>query len=105
MSDLTRCGRAGCGAPIRWAVTEAGKGMPLDAADYDAADERANVAIMRDAAGTLRARVITAKRPLMGYERRAMPHFATCASSPAPKTRRVELPPNVVRFPDRKARP
>lgn len=53
--------------------------MPVDPEPYAGDDERANLAVMRDGTGRLVCRVITAEAPLLGYERRAMPHWATCA--------------------------
>ncbi|GAA2364819.1 hypothetical protein [Streptomyces carpaticus] len=64
-----------CAAPIIWAVTPRQQRMPLDALP----DPSGNVAVHRDVAGRLRARVVSGERPtLEGSERLHMPHFASC---------------------------
>ena len=80
--------------------------MPVDPSPYDGDDERANLAVMRDGSGRLVCRVITAARPLMGYEHRAMPHWATCAPVAAEALARkaANLPPGVVPFPTHRTR-
>lgn len=67
-----------CGADIVWAVTPAGKRMPLDPARLEEDDARGNVAVRRDHHGTVQARVLSAAEPIRAGEWRAVPHFATC---------------------------
>lgn len=111
MTGILRLGRTSacrrCSALIVWARTEAGKAMPVDPDEYDGADERANLAVMLAGSGALTCRVITADRPLMGYERRAMPHWATCSDVAAQADAHraeADLPPNVLPFPTATAR-
>lgn len=74
-----RCGR--CGRPIVWARTPTGKRMPLDP---DPCDD-GNVAAYRDGLDRVQARVLTKDEEPKSYERRRMPHFATCgAVAPRP---------------------
>lgn len=84
-SDLRPCGR--CGAPIRWTTTEARKKLAINADP----DPTGNTAVLRDVAGELRSRQVTARRPLLGHERLMMPHAATCT----PPAQRVTSPPPV----------
>ena len=68
-----------CGKPVVFArvSNKAGKPpgrMPLNP-DPDPAG---NVAVYRDVAGALVARVVGKGGPCLGYERLMMPHFATC---------------------------
>lgn len=67
-----------CGLPIRWAWTEANKKMPVDPDEADRDDAAANLAVWRNHLRRLCVRVITAERPLLGFEHRGIPHFATC---------------------------
>ncbi len=83
-----RCGR--CPALIAFAVTEAGRSMPIDVEP----DVAGNVAVHVDGAGRIRARVVSRDRPVQGYERLHLPHFATCAAaqrSPATASNVVPL--------------
>lgn len=83
----TSCRR--CLAAIVWAVTDAGKRMPLDVRiDHTGLG---NVAVRQDATGRLNARVLADGQEPYGYERRAMPHFATCSPEPTP----ADLPAGV----------
>jgi hypothetical protein len=84
-----------CGASIEWGWTENGKRMPLDTAHYGRDDETANVAVRNDHTGRLWARVLREDRPLVGFERRRMPHFATC------RARRPSSPPTPAAAPAR----
>jgi len=79
---MSNCRR--CGARIEWALTYQGKRMPVDATPRD----DGNVAVHRDAAGVLHARVITGTAPLNHGEKRAVAHFATCTATTASKTTR-----------------
>ena len=64
-----------CTAAIVWAVTQDRKRrMPLNAEPDDAG----NVAAYHDQTGRLIARVLRKNEEPHGYERRYMPHFATC---------------------------
>ncbi|GIH91973.1 J domain-containing protein [Planobispora siamensis] len=76
-SDIKPCSR--CGADIRWTLTEARKRLAVNAEP----DPDGNTAVVRDVAGTLRSRAVTAERPLLPHERLMKPHAATCAP-PAP---------------------
>lgn len=67
-----------CGGAIRWAWTERNNKMPIDRDEADRDDEAANQAVWRNQLRRLCVRTITAERPLLGFEHRAMPHFATC---------------------------
>lgn len=104
---MTICRRPGCGTAIEFARTEAGQSMPMDVQDYPAEDERANLATWRDGLGRTTCRVITAERPLMGWERRRMPHWATCSTLAAEhdaKQADAQLGDNVLPFPTATAR-
>lgn len=81
-----------------------GKLMPLDPDDADV--EAANVAVYRDATGRLNARVLKRGAP-EPYERRRMPHFATCPALAASAGQRAtdalaEIADNVIPFLPRK---
>jgi hypothetical protein len=66
---VSRC--RSCGAPIRWAQTELGRRMPLDAEPYDG-PEPAGLFV-------LRAGVAVAVPPaVFDDEPRYRSHFATC---------------------------
>jgi hypothetical protein len=73
----------GCGAEILWAVTENGRRMPVDPARYPREDDKANLAVYTDHLRRVRVRVISADRPLAGFEHRGMPHAATCSAEAA----------------------
>lgn len=70
-----------CSAPVVWALTEAGKPMPLDGDGNGrlAAAPDGNVAVTPSTDG-LRARILSANDAPEAGEVRAMPHFATCPS-------------------------
>jgi hypothetical protein len=63
-----------CRAPVLWALTAMGKRMPLNPQP----DPDGNAAAYRDGTGRWRARVLHKDEHPLGYERRYMPHFATC---------------------------
>ena len=85
MSYPTRpCSR--CFAPIVWAITQASKRQPLDAAP----DPAGNVAAYRDVADNWRARSLRDGEEPLRYERRMMPHHATCSPPPPPAPRLVQ---------------
>lgn len=67
-----------CGGAIRWAWTERNKKMPVSRDEAPRDDEKANLAIWRNHLRRLCVRVITAERPLLGFEHRCLPHFAIC---------------------------
>ena len=77
-----------CFAPIVWAITQASKRQPLDAAP----DPAGNVAAYRDVADNWRARSLRDGEEPLRYERRMMPHFATCPQ-PASRQPRPGSPP------------
>lgn len=81
-----------CAEPIVFAITAAGRRQPLNP-DPDPAG---NVAVLRDATGTLRARVPSPDLPLMGYERLHMPHAATCTRTRRRPAASPSLPAGVV---------
>lgn len=65
----------GCGAPIRFVTTPAGRSMPVDARP----NPRGNVAVHEAVDGTWYGRVLTnAADQLRRHEKLHMPHFATC---------------------------
>jgi hypothetical protein len=64
-----------CYQPVKWALTAAnGKWLPLDPEP----DADGNQAAYRDEAGTLRTRQLGKNSEPLGYERRYMPHIASC---------------------------
>lgn len=70
-----------CLQAIRWAITVAGRRQAVNAEPNPAG----NIAAYRDGVGTLRARTLTTDRPnVESYERRYMPHAATCTAPPRP---------------------
>ncbi|WP_051779347.1 hypothetical protein [Streptomyces sp. NRRL S-241] len=78
--EVTACDS--CGERIRWTVTAAGRRQAVNADP----NPLGNIAAYRDGVGTLRSRGLTTERPdVETYERRYMPHAATC---PAPRTGR-----------------
>lgn len=87
-----------CLSPMVFAITDAGKPMPLDVYVDDTGT--GNVAVMRDHTGRLRARVLKDGEQPYGYERRAMPHFATCQPQRTPD----QLPDGVASFEQHRAR-
>ncbi|MFE5675079.1 hypothetical protein ACFQ7B_07685 [Streptomyces erythrochromogenes] len=77
--DVASCGS--CAAAIRWTVTVAGRRLAVNADP----NTLGNVAVYRDGVGTLRSRSLSADRPdVETYERRYMPHVATCTAPPRP---------------------
>ncbi|WP_326646079.1 J domain-containing protein [Streptosporangium sp. NBC_01755] len=82
-ADLKPCRR--CHQPVRWTRTQAGKPFGVNP-DPDPAG---NTAVMRDAAGTLRSRRVSAASRIQPHERLMMPHVATCT----PRASRVPPPP------------
>lgn len=65
-----------CGAAIAWAVTEAGKDIPIDGHPVEPGN--GNLAVVRAGDGVLHSRVITKDRPLEEGELVGRSHFATC---------------------------
>ncbi|NUP19040.1 MAG: hypothetical protein HOZ81_23705 [Streptomyces sp.] len=77
--DVAQCGT--CGERIRWTVTVAGRRQAVNAEPNPAG----NIAAYVDGVGTLRSRSLSADRPnVETYERRYMPHIATCTAPPRP---------------------
>jgi hypothetical protein len=80
-----------CHQPVLWAITAAGKRQPLNPEP----DELGNVVAHRDVHGTWRCRVPNDREPQQGYEKRLMPHAATCLYGPKAVTQ-DRLPVGVV---------
>jgi hypothetical protein len=83
----------GCRQPVMWAVTANSKRLALNPTP----DPAGNQAAYKDGAGILRTRQLKDGQDPLAYERRYMPHVATCGKTPvrgtpAPKV----LPPNVI---------
>ncbi|WP_442790444.1 J domain-containing protein [Nonomuraea sp. NBC_01738] len=101
-SDIVTCRtrgrRPGCGRPIRWTTTEAGRPFAVDADPHP----DGNTAIMRDAAGVLRSRRVSEARPLAGWEQLMMPHAATCSPQASRASRE---PPRTPPGDHRRSRP
>lgn len=69
-----------CGAPILWAITEAGKRMPLD---YDE-HEGGNVFLFKPKPGNkepFRCRIGRQEDPTPQFTTRHFSHFATCPNA------------------------
>ncbi|GAA3144666.1 hypothetical protein GCM10010466_39710 [Planomonospora alba] len=104
-ATLTRCGRPGCGAAIRWTITEAGKKQAVDAdpiPDSHPHTHKATRAVHCDVHGRLRSRTITTARPLAAGEARMMAHAATCTgtrTTPPPRRPRARAPHDVLGVP------
>lgn len=85
----------GCGAQVMFVKTVNGKNMPVNAE----IDEAGNLAVYRDGNGRFVGRVLTKSDPHPAeFERRMMPHMATCtalAKRPSRPTNRP-LPANVI---------
>lgn len=88
-----------CRGEVIWAWTEAGKRMSLDPARYARDDERANAAVYTDHLRRVRVRILSADRPLEGFEHRGMPHFATCPAEAAERASRATHPSSRRRIP------
>jgi hypothetical protein len=72
-----RCTTATCGKLIFFAVTEAGKRMPVD---YDSAGAEGGTLAVRDDGGVMRCRVLNPPAtPLQPGEHRGTSHYVTCA--------------------------
>jgi hypothetical protein len=93
--ELGRC-RA-CRRQVFWAVTTKGGRMPLDPDPH----EHGNVAAYRTGTGGWRCRVLRADEDPAGFERRYMPHFATCHALPSSAK---WLPAGVASLPAARAR-
>lgn len=70
--DTSAC-RA-CRATVLWVRMPSGKLMPVDPVP----DDEGNVAAMRDGRGVWVGHVLKADERTAPYEKRFMPHFATC---------------------------
>lgn len=78
-----------CQQPLRWAVTAANsKRIALDPEP----DPEGNQAAYPDEVGTLRTRQLRKDEKPLGYERRYMPHVASCPAKRPP----APLPANVI---------
>lgn len=75
-TDHGTCGK--CARPVLWAKTRNNATIPLDPEPNDAG----NQAGARDVHGTMRVHVITDEDRQEGWERRYMPHMATCGANP-----------------------
>lgn len=85
---------AGCGechGPVIWATTPLNKRIPLNPGP----DPEGNAAAYRDGTGRWRARILRQDEQPRGYERRYMPHFATC---PARAKKQQPEPAKVIPF-------
>jgi hypothetical protein len=88
---VTRATCAACRSPLLWALTVNGKLLPLDPDP----DPDGNQAAYRDGTGGWRTRQLKAGEEPFGYERRFMPHMATCKPQGAAVVP-LKLPQNVV---------
>jgi hypothetical protein len=78
-----------CDRPIRWAITERGKRMPLD--PEPTTDPVTGTAAVHQMDGDLHVRILGKNSPgLFDGEWRMVPHFGTC---PARKGHRPAVPP------------
>lgn len=80
---------AACRQPVIWALTERNKRMPLDPEP----DPAGNQAAYRDGTGRWLARQLGEGSEPFAYERRLMPHVATCTG---PQQRRAPQAPAVL---------
>ncbi len=78
-----------CRAPVRWALTPLGKRIPLNPHP----DPDGNVAAYRDGTGRWVARVLHKDEQPLGWERRYMPHFATCTARAKQQARAANVIP------------
>jgi hypothetical protein len=68
-----------CGKPITFAVVANNAGKPPSRMPLDPTpNPDGNVAVYKDATGSLVGRVVGKGGDHLGYERLMMPHFATC---------------------------
>ncbi len=74
---LGRC--RDCGQPVRWSQTEAGRRQALNPEP----DEDGNTVARLGALAQWYSRVPTPDRPQAAFERRFMPHAATCSARKA----------------------
>jgi hypothetical protein len=82
------CGR--CPASFVFAITDAGRSMPVDVEP----DVAGNVAVHVDGAGRVRARVVSKDLPVQPWEKLHLPHFATCGGmAKAPAQRQDNVVP------------
>jgi hypothetical protein len=86
-----------CRKPVLWALTVNNKRIPLDPRP----DPDGNQAAYRDGTGGYRTRQLKDDQEPSGYERRYMPHFATCTrrdkpATAAPAPTATVLPENVI---------
>ena len=72
-----------CGAQLLFARTRGGKNMPLNRAP----DDTGNVAAYQDEHGVWHARVLGRNTQPLAYERRYLPHVATCTDPSAHRRR------------------
>ncbi|MFD4397244.1 hypothetical protein [Kitasatospora sp. NPDC058478] len=85
---LTRC--ALCLETVRTTITQAARRQLVNPEP----DVQGNVVARLDHTGTWRSRVPTDDRPQEPYERRFMPHAATCSRAPRPVSQ-TRLPEGV----------
>lgn len=77
--DLSRC--KACATTVLWVRMPSGKVMPVNPVP----DDEGNVTAMRDGRGVWVGHVLKADERPMPYEKRFMPHFATCGAVEARK--------------------
>lgn len=80
-----------CGAPIEWALTHAGRNMPLDAAP---SPEPSNLLAWRDPNGRLQVRDVDGigSTDAPSHARHATSHFATCPNADTHRKKRKPPP-------------
>jgi hypothetical protein len=83
-----------CRTRIVWAITANGRRIPLDPGE----NADGNQAAYRDHTETMRTRQLRKDEEPLGFERRYMPHFATCPKRKpaAPSSAPARLPANVI---------
>ena len=88
MSGMSVCNGDGCGATIRWVVTEGGRRMPINP---DPHPDGTIVAIDRPD-GTTVARVLSGAQ-LPAQQQAWQPHWQTCPASPQFRKRQARTLP------------
>ncbi|GAA4946234.1 hypothetical protein HD597_006783 [Nonomuraea thailandensis] len=78
-----------CGKKVRWTRAASGAQLAVDPAPHP----DGNTAVWRDVHRVLRSRRITEDEPIAPWEKRMMPHAATCAGRPRAQTPPPPRPP------------